>query len=105
MPVPRPASEGSRMPDGNRPPTHPRPQLRRRDWTPFDGDWDFALDPQAAWERPAEVAWGQTIRVPFAPETAASGIHDPGFYKACWYRRQIDPPAIADGQRLHLHFG
>ena len=39
------------MPDRSRP-THPRPQLRRHDWTPLDGDWDFALDPEAVWERP-----------------------------------------------------
>jgi beta-galactosidase/beta-glucuronidase len=92
------------MPDGNRP-THPRPQLRRREWTPLDGAWAFALDPEARWERPADVVWDRTIRVPFAPETAASGVGDPGFYAACWYRRAVPPPALAAGARLLLRFG
>ena len=93
------------MPDGSRPTTHPRPQLRRREWTDLDGPWDFALDPEAAWDRPPDVAWDRTIRVPFAPETRASGVADPGFYAACWYRRTVHPPPLRDGQRLHLHFG
>ena len=92
------------MPDRSRP-THPRPQLRRRDWTPLDGDWDFALDPEAVWERPADVRWSQTIRVPFAPETRASGISDTGFYSACWYRRVVTPRVSVPGKRLILHFG
>ena len=91
------------MPDSDRP-THPRPQLRRAAWTSLDGDWQFALDPDARWASPADVAWDRTIRVPFAPETERSGVHETGFYKACWYRRAVaaTPPP---GGRLHLHFG
>ncbi|MCA1664989.1 MAG: hypothetical protein LC659_12080 [Myxococcales bacterium] len=54
---------------------------------------------------PEEVAWDRSIEVPFAPETARSGVGDNSFYVACWYRRTIDPPALADGERLILHFG
>jgi hypothetical protein len=43
--------------------------------------------------------------VPFAPETPASGIANTGFYRACWYRRTFDPPALRLGERLLLHFG
>lgn len=89
------------MPEGLRP-IHPRPQLRR-DWTSLDDDWDFALDPESQWRKLADMPWGRTIRVPFAPEMEASGIHDTGFYKACWYRRMITPPP--DGTLFLLHFG
>ena len=90
------------MPDG---PLHPRPQLRRGDWTPLDGEWEFALDPDAHWSALWQVEWTRTIRVPFAPETAASGVNDPGFYKACWYRRTVPVAPPAAGERLLLHFG
>ncbi|MFO0847218.1 MAG: glycoside hydrolase family 2 TIM barrel-domain containing protein [Gemmataceae bacterium] len=92
------------MPDG-RPSRHPRPQHRRREWASLDGEWQFALDPDARWAAPWQVGWDRTIRVPFAPETAASGVGDPGFYKACWYKRTVPPPELSPGDRLHLHFG
>ena len=92
------------MPDA-RAPQHPRPQLRRRQWASLDGEWRFALDPAGRWRLPAEVEWDRTIRVPFAPETEASGIAETGFYQACWYRRRVPAPALDPGERLHLHFG
>ncbi len=91
------------MPDAPRP-THPRPLLRR-DWTTLDGDWDFALDPAAAITDPAGVTFNRVIRVPFAPETAASGVGDTGFYQACWYRRTVTAPAPPSGGRVLVHFG
>ncbi len=84
---------------------HPRPQLRRAGWTSLDGTWDFALDPDARWTSPGSVTWSATIRVPFAPETPASGVCNTGFYRACWYRRTFDAPAVDSGERLLLHFG
>jgi beta-galactosidase/beta-glucuronidase len=75
----------------------------REAWTCLNGPWDFALDPEARWRTPAEVAWQGPITVPFAPETPASGIGNTGFYKACWYRRALERPP-GDG-RLRLHFG
>ncbi len=90
------------MPERNRP-THPRPQLRRR-WTSLDGVWDFAIDPEARWA-PGEVNWDRTIRIPFAPETAASGVGESGFYKRCWYRLRLPPQQLTTHERLHVHFG
>jgi glycosyl hydrolase family 2 len=84
---------------------YPRPQLRRAGWTSLDGVWDFALDPEAQWTSPGAVAWSTTIRVPFTPETPASGLCNTGFYRACWYRRTFDAPALGPGERLLLHFG
>jgi beta-galactosidase/beta-glucuronidase len=92
------------MQDGSRV-THPRPQFRRREWTSLDGEWEFALDPEARWTSPAEAAFDRTIIVPFAPETRASAVCEGGFFKACWYRRKLQAPELTDGQRLHLHFG
>jgi hypothetical protein len=83
---------------------YPRPQLERAEWFSLDGEWNFALDPEACWKLPREVQWGLRIRVPFSPETPASGVGDTGFYRACWYRRQFDAPRLEPGQRLLLHF-
>lgn len=85
--------------------SHPQPQFRRANWASLDGDWDFALDAQAQWRRPEEIAWQGTIRVPFAPETPASGVNHNGFFKACWYRKPLAIPARRPGQRVILHFG
>ena len=85
---------------------YPRPQLRRAHWESLNGPWDFALDPLGRWQVPAEVSWdSRRIVVPFSPETERSGIGDTGFYKACWYRRSFQPPALQAGERLILHFG
>jgi hypothetical protein len=53
---------------------YPRPQLRRENWQPLSGLWDFAFDDDAAVRDPDAVEWQHRIRVPYAPETAASGI-------------------------------
>ncbi len=84
--------------------THPRPQLRRA-WRSLDGTWDFALDPEARWRAPADVSWDREIQVPFAPETEKSGVGDTGFFRACWYRRRVEVPEAAGGDRWVLHFG
>ena len=86
-------------------PAYPRPQLRRAGWVSLDGAWDFALDPEARWTRPDEVAWDRRIVVPFAPETPASGVGETGFLRACWYRRTFEAPALGPSERLLLRFG
>lgn len=83
---------------------YPRPQFRRARWTSLNGDWDFALEVEAAWSR-SQVIWDRKIRVPFSPETPASGIGDTGLYECVWYRLRFQPPALAPGERLLLHFG
>jgi len=84
---------------------HPRPLLRRDGWIDLDGSWDFALDRDAKWRRPADVAWDACIRVPFAPETPASGVGYEGFCTTFWYRRHVELPPPAPGERWVLHFG
>lgn len=71
----------------------------------LDGEWDFALDPDARWTQAGQVDWNSRIQVPFSPEAPASGIGFTGFTRACWYQRSFDAPRLASGQRLLLHFG
>src|SRR5437870_2460130 len=84
---------------------YPRPQLCRTDWLSLDGEWQFAIDAAGVWSVPDEVVWHGRIRVPFAPEAPASGVHETRFFRSCWYRRSIPTPDLRDGQRLLLHFG
>jgi glycosyl hydrolase family 2 len=84
---------------------YPRPQLRRADWTSLNGTWSFALDPKGTWRAPHEVAWDRAIEVPFSPETARSGVGDHSLFRVTWYRREIEAPALGEGERLILHFG
>jgi hypothetical protein len=90
---------------GHRHSGYPRPLLRRDAWTPLDGPWDFALDSEGRWTRARDVRFTRTINVPFAPETPASGVHDRGLFRACWYRRRVAAPRLDPGDRLLLHFG
>jgi beta-galactosidase/beta-glucuronidase len=84
---------------------YPRPLLQRAQWISLNGIWAFAADRDAIWRHPREVTWDQRIRVPFAPETPSSGIDDPSFLRACWYRTALAIPAIDEGSRVLLHFG
>jgi beta-galactosidase/beta-glucuronidase len=75
----------------------------------LDGDWDFAYDDgdrglDEGWQDHAQV-YGRTIRVPFPPESAASGIGDTGFHPFVWYRRTFRLPEAYAGRRLLLHCG
>lgn len=85
---------------------HPRPQLTRADWQDLCGEWEFAHDDEdrgvlAGWWR-GDSPLDRTITVPFPPESAASGVHDPAPHPIVWYRRTFAAPAA---DRLVLHFG
>jgi beta-galactosidase/beta-glucuronidase len=84
---------------------YPRPQLRREQWLSLNGQWQFAFDADAIWRTPPDVKWTDTIEVPFAPETRASGLGNTGFFRACWYRRVCSLPSPAPGHSWLLHFG
>lgn len=45
------------------------------------------------------------IRVPFAPESALSGIGETGFHSVAWYRLLLEIEHPADDARVLLHFG
>jgi hypothetical protein len=85
--------------------THPRPQLQRARWRSLDGPWEFALDPSADQRGPDDIVFDRIIEVPYPPESAASGIEDPGYHAIMWYRREVE---LEEGERtggLLLHFG
>lgn len=81
---------------------YPRPQLVREQWQNLNGLWEYAITPKNG-ERPAE--WQGQILVPFAIESALSGVGrllDPK--ELLWYRRSFITQAKAD-ERVLLHFG
>jgi hypothetical protein len=84
---------------------YPRPQLQRATWYSLNGRWHFALDADARWRTPGDVSWSDQIEVPFAPEAPASRIGYTGFFRACWYRRDVELPPTDEGERWLLHFG
>jgi beta-galactosidase/beta-glucuronidase len=93
----------------NHPPTHPRPQLTRDQWEDLSGPWQFAVDDQdegitGHWHS-SDAAFDRQIIVPFPPESSDSGIHDTGYHPVIWYRRTTPSLFVAEGERLHLHFG
>lgn len=85
--------------------SHPQPLLRREEWAPLDGEWEYAIDYEGRWRYRSDVEWQGAIIVPFAPQTKRSGVDDNGLFKAIWYRRvvHVEPPSA--GQCLFLHFG
>jgi len=88
---------------------HPRPQLRRERWIDLCGAWGFAFDDEdrglgERWFDQAEP-FDREIMVPFPPESKLSGVHDTGFHRVVWYRREIQVEEADRRERLLLHFG
>ena len=83
---------------------YPRPQLVRDGWTCLNGDWDYAVT--SVTNTPGRpTAWDGRIRVPFAVESALSGVGrllKPDEF--LWYTRTIDVRKRPD-ERVLLHFG
>jgi beta-galactosidase/beta-glucuronidase len=105
LPLPSAAADGS----------YPRPQMVRASWRQLDGLWDFAYDDSregvAAGWRVDETPFTESIRVPFPPESAASGIGDNSFHPVVWYRREVTESDLrmagwgSQGDQALLHFG
>jgi Glycosyl hydrolases family 2, sugar binding domain/Glycosyl hydrolases family 2/Glycosyl hydrolases family 2, TIM barrel domain len=84
-------------------PEYPRPQMVRQSWMNLNGLWKYAIRPAAEGE-PSQ--WDGEILVPFAVESALSGVKKPVRpNERLWYRRTVELPPLKDGQRLLLHFG
>lgn len=84
---------------------HPRPQMQRDRWLSLDGEWEFGFDDGERWTEPSEVIFNRRIRVPFPPESEASGIGDRGFHPVCWYRKRLTVQRADPKEQLILHFG
>ena len=88
-------------------PEHPRPHFFRPLWLNLNGSWQFEIDQgDSGLERGLlERELTSEILVPFAPESDASGVGNPDFLEAVWYRRAVEVPDSWSGQRVLLHFG
>ncbi len=82
--------------------SYPRPQLVRKNWANLNGWWDFAVSTVAALPQ----KYDKKIRVPFAPESLLSGIHEhfpEGSY--LFYFRKLPATISPVGGRVLLHIG
>ena len=80
---------------------YPRPQLQRENWTNLNGLWSYGMAAKNA-DKPGE--WAGEILVPFAPESALSGVGkllQPD--QSLWYKRSITAKKNP-GKRVILHF-
>lgn len=94
---------------------HPRPQLTRAQYLELDFETQFDFDPhdegvRDGWWRPG-CEFSRTIRLPFAPESPASGIGDTSPHAVVWYRIRVSVDEVIrsgwgeQGDRLLAHFG
>src|SRR5580765_346203 len=83
-------------------PEYPRPQMVRAKWSNLNGLWDYAIRGTG---EDTLVKWEGKILVPFAVESALSGVKRPVTpEQTLWYHRSFTASA-AKGTRVLLHFG
>ena len=83
-------------------PEYPRPQMVRPDWMTLNGEWDCSIIPRGS---AAPVVFEEKIMVPFAVESAASGLCRPFLpTETIWYRRSLNLPEDWFGRRIILNF-
>ena len=85
---------------------YPRPQFVRADWLCLNGEWQFELDAGDSGKERGLLARELTdrITVPFCPESPLSGVGNPDFHHAVWYRREVSLPTEWAGRSVLLHF-
>jgi hypothetical protein len=75
----------------------------RSEWTNLNGLWSHAIRPEADGQ---PSTWDGEILVPFAVESALSGVMKPVRpNERLWYRRSFTSPKLSEGGRLLIHFG
>ena len=79
---------------------YPRPQMKRDSYVNLNGIWDFAVS------ETTPTVFDRTIRVPFCPESALSGVKE-HFSEGIglWYRRSFTLPDGFNRGRVLLHIG
>ena len=87
---------------------HPRPDRVRAEWMTLNGAWRFRFDPEnegrkERWYRRPDFPL--TIEVPFAYQSALSGVEPKDHCDVIWYAREICVPESMAAGRILLHFG
>ena len=89
-------------------PEYPRPQFRRDEWLPLNGEWEFAFDDGnkgvKARYYAGKAAFGKKINVPFTYQYESSGINDKTSHPIVWYRRSFEVDKKYKGKRALLCF-
>lgn len=84
-------------------PDYPRPQLERGNWKNLNGLWQYAVREKSG---ATPTSWDGKILVPFAIESALSGVgRTVGKDSLLWYRTSMTLPAAMKGKKVLLHFG
>lgn len=88
---------------------YPRPSFVRDRWLSLNGEWRFDFDDD---NNGLKEKWfsdgnrlGQTINVPFAYQSPASGINSQEYHPVVWYARKFTVPEEWENDRILLHFG
>jgi beta-galactosidase/beta-glucuronidase len=85
-------------------PEYPRPLLvRSNNWINLNGLWNYAITPKS---QPEPTAFNGKILVPFAAESALSGVgRTVGKDSLLWYKNTISIPSSMKNKDILLHFG
>ncbi len=82
--------------------TYPRPQLKRDSFLSLNGQWDFEISESSS----VPSDFSRKICVPFAPESALSGVEevfDEKYFR--YYKKEFSLPHGFLRDRVILHFG
>ncbi len=84
-------------------PEYPRPIMERADWKNLNGLWQYAIVEKG---KPVPATFDGEILVPFAVESALSGVGKRITEKQeLVYQRSFDVPTAWKGKKVLLHFG
>ena len=85
-------------------PEYPRPQFERAEWVNLNGTWNYEFDfSNSGKNRQLTTAkqLGNTITVPFCPESKLSGVNYTDFIEQMWYQRSISIPENWKGKKYY----
>ena len=84
--------------------SYPRPQLKRAKWQNLNGMWKYAVTDHNILK--SDVIFEKEILVPFAIESALSGVAQPFMpTDKLWYKREFKVPSNWKNKEIILHFG